>query len=163
MSIAGRRRESVSPHVQARAPKASSRSVRIRAQSLSCSPACLLASKPRRDVLLAEVAGGRRVVLLARTGHRLPFWPLARLAQDEERRCAGSEARSRGRLGKSPPSFEADSLKILCERGRPPTEKACFCDRHHIAGAVCGGINVPRPAAVGNRRVGTCHDQGVEP
>jgi hypothetical protein len=31
---------------------------------------------------------------------RLPFRPLARLAQNEERGCAGREARSRGGLGK---------------------------------------------------------------
>jgi ATP dependent DNA ligase domain len=29
----------------------------------------------------------------------LSFWPLARLAQDEERRCAGSEVRRGGRMG----------------------------------------------------------------
>ena len=32
-------------------------------------------------------------------GFRLPFRPLARLAQNEELGCTGSEARSRGRLG----------------------------------------------------------------
>jgi hypothetical protein len=45
----------------------------------------------------------------------------------------------------------------------PRPKKARFYDRHHIAGAVCGAIKVSRPAANGNRRVGTCHDQGEKP
>ena len=79
MSIAGRRRESVSPRVQARAPKASSRSVRIRAQSLSCSPACLLAANraamsswPR--LLGAGVLSSLRAQVIAYRSGRLPDW-----------------------------------------------------------------------------------------
>src|SRR5262249_27855132 len=43
--------------------------------------------------------GARRHCLEAQ-GFRLPFRPLARLAQNEERRCTGRKAGRRGRLGK---------------------------------------------------------------
>jgi hypothetical protein len=47
-------------------------------------------------------------------GLRLAFRPLARLAQDEERRCASSEARRRGRLGQTEmPMIEAGQDLIL--------------------------------------------------
>ena len=45
-----------------------------------------LQARPRRDRLEAE-------------GFRLPFRPLARLAQNEELGCTGREARRRGRMG----------------------------------------------------------------
>jgi hypothetical protein len=38
--------------------------------------------------------------IVSKQGLTLPFWPFARLAQEEERRCTGSEARSRGGLAK---------------------------------------------------------------
>jgi hypothetical protein len=47
------------------------------------------------------------------SGLSVPFRPLVRLAQNEERRCTCDEARNRGRLGK-----EALAMSVAPEGGR---------------------------------------------
>jgi thioesterase domain-containing protein len=48
-------------------------------------------------------------------GLGLPFRPLARLAQNEERRCTGHEARSGGGLGEEMAVIRTQAKRVVAE------------------------------------------------
>src|SRR5215469_1015179 len=84
----------------------------------------ILLSKPaRRSTDESRLFGNRwpRRHRLEAQGLRFPFRPLARLAQNEKRKCTGSEARSRGGLGEMTRRIRRKSevVRFMNERNFP--------------------------------------------